>query len=400
MNILHLAIGIGPTSFGVSRVVLNLARRQIEAGHRVHIWSSGFRNSIDWASKISGIDHNCFQTFDRVGPRSLIYSPDMERAIVSGMGNTFDVMHQHAIWGLFGRVTYLWHHVTNKPFVISPHGALEPYYFRQGRIKKWIAGVVYANYLFRHASCIHACSDKESKSIRAVGLVNPVAIIPNGIDITSYNPRPIEMGSKHHNKRRLLFLSRIIPEKGLEMLLEAVAQVPYFRNGWMLDIAGSGDEQFLQLLRSKVVKLGLVDCVHFVGFVDGDEKDKLIKSSDLFILPSYSENFGVVVAEALNAGVPAIATFGTPWSDLLDFKCGWWVSTDVSGITTAIDEATRMPAHVLHRMGENGRQLVKNRYSLDSCGDMSIEMYKWMLHDIGKPSFINCVSDPYQCGLV
>jgi glycosyltransferase involved in cell wall biosynthesis len=114
----------------------------------------------------------------------------------------------------------------------------------------------------------------------------------------------------------------------------------------------------------------------------------LYRSADLFVLPSHSENFGLVVAEALACGVPVITTRGTPWEDLVTHRCGWWTPVGVEGIASALKEATRFDDAIRNEMGCRGRALVESKYGWSAVAQQMMQTYRWMLGQRNRPECI------------
>ena len=159
--------------------------------------------------------------------------------------------------------------------------------------------------------------------------------------------------------------------------------------GWELLITGPDECGHLAQARSLVHRLSLEEKVRFRGEVWGDPKLELFFSSDLFVLPSFSENFGLVIAEALACGVPVITTRATPWKDLEDYRCGWWIEVGVDPLIYALKSALAMPRRQLQEMGRRGYALVKRKYDWDRIGEQMVEVYQWILARGDVP---DCVS--------
>jgi glycosyltransferase involved in cell wall biosynthesis len=176
------------------------------------------------------------------------------------------------------------------------------------------------------------------------------------------------------NNRVFLFLSRIHPKKGIELLLEAIKKTS--KENFSVIIAGTGDEKYIKSLISLTKNYKIENRVSFVGAVYGKEKWQLYKQVDCFILPTHSENFGIVIAEALATGVPVITTTGTPWSELNEFDCGWWIDLSVDTIKDTIEKALSLSANELSIMGSNGRNFIKEKYEIKSVTQNMYEFYK------------------------
>jgi glycosyltransferase involved in cell wall biosynthesis len=158
-----------------------------------------------------------------------------------------------------------------------------------------------------------------------------------------------------------LFLSRIHPKKGLPLLVDAWNQVR--PAGWSCTIAGPDDAGHLAEIRSRLERGGLSDAFEFLGPVSGSERWELLRSADLFVLPTHSENFGNVIGEALSCGVPVITTRGAPWEGIPRERCGWWVDADVDSLSAALGEATRIDDDERRRMGRRGRTWIRRDFS-------------------------------------
>jgi glycosyltransferase involved in cell wall biosynthesis len=208
------------------------------------------------------------------------------------------------------------------------------------------------------ASGFIATSMHEAKSIRDFGLNQPIAIIPNGVVLPHSSHSKFEVSLDKSRRKKILFLGRVHPVKGLENLLEAWAQTSI--KGWTLQIAGPGDQNYINSLLHRAKKLSIQQKVEFIGPVPDANKENLFNNVDLFVLPSFSENFGVVVAEALSYGLPVITTTGTPWAELHDHQSGWCVEPTVAGLGYALNEAMVIGGHQYASMRRNAISHAKN----------------------------------------
>lgn len=295
----------------------------------------------------------------------------------------FDVVHIHGTWSpilTFASFLVLFRKI---PLVVSPHGSLEPWAIRNRRWKKVIALALYQRPILAKASMLVATASKELESIRRLRVLTPVAVLPNGVDIPSARRSLLK-------ERKILFLSRIHPVKGLSDLIDAWVRVR--QPGWKVIIAGGGGGDHLLELRAKIESFRLTDDFIFLGLVTGDQKELIFSQADFFILPTYSENFGIAVAEALAHGVPVITTTGAPWSDIEMWQCGWWVQPGVVGISAALTQAMNTPRDRLIEMGRRGTLLVKEKYSWEKIGREAIQAYSWVLGCDNAPRFIDFVS--------
>ena len=315
----------------------------------------------------------------------------MERAAQASF--SVDVVHQHGIWTAISRATQLLRRRFGIPTVIAPHGSLEPWALERSRTKKTIALALYERENLARADCLHAVSEYEIPSFRSFGLTNPIAVIPNAIstgwiDSTGDSLAFRQAYSIDEGHRILLFLSRITPVKGLPLLLEAVARVRGEIPDWRLVIVGGEELGHLSMLYKMITELGLGNMVSFTGALFGQAKRDAFAAAEVFVLPTRRDAAPIAVLEALGAGVPVITTKGAPWNDLVTHQCGWWVEPSADGLSRALVEALALDLRTLSRMGAQGRELVRNKYTWSKSSDMSLALYSWLLHQSPKPDFV------------
>lgn len=304
-----------------------------------------------------------------------VYGAVWFRNIASTMSTKeIDIVHAHGLWTGAALAASQLASRGRKPLVISPHGMLEPWAFNHRRLKKALPWVLWERGVVANASLIQAMSQQEAEAVWGLGLPIPAAIHPVGLDLRNVKPRTPHAG----RRRTCLFLSRLHPKKGLPILLEAWARLR--PQGWDLTIAGPDDNDHRGQLEAMAVALGVNDTVTFYGPVYGDEKWYLFSTADLFILPSYSENFGIVVAEAMAAGLPVIATTGTPWGFLAAKGVGWCVATETDAIEAALRDATTTAPTVLEEMGVRSAHLARDLFNWDSIALAMNDAYGWLRH--------------------
>jgi len=221
-----------------------------------------------------------------------------------------DILHLHGLWQPCLHKTARWAFANNLPVVWSPHGMMTSWTLRHKFVKKMLGLIAYQWWDLRKASLLHATAQSEVADIRRLYLKNPVVVAPLGVKLPTLKPR-MRMPNRI---RTLLFVSRVQKKKGLPNLIRAWALVPHA--GWRVVVAGPDQEGHAEEVQALARKLGVEADFQFIGSVFGKEKDRLYNQADLFVLPTHSENFGVVVLEALAAGVPVITTKGAPWSEL------------------------------------------------------------------------------------
>ncbi|MGE0643568.1 MAG: glycosyltransferase [Nitrospira sp.] len=298
-------------------------------------------------------------------------------------GSPSTVLHSNGLW------TAVNHWVTHQarrwqvPLIVQPHGMLEPWALAYRGWKKRLALSLYQRRDLESANLFIATAEQEAESIRRFGLHQPIAVIPNGVEhaIGGENGVP----THHRTARTALFLSRIHPKKGLLNLVSAWGELR--PRDWRLVIAGPDEDGHLAQVISSVHQQGITECVEYVGEVEGQKKAALYRDADLFVLPTFSENFGVVVAEALAYGLPVITTRGTPWADLEQFDCGWWIDTGVEPLVSVLRKAISLSDDERKAMGERGRRYVQ-RYDWNVIARQTAEVYRWLLLQGPKPDCV------------
>jgi glycosyltransferase involved in cell wall biosynthesis len=246
-------------------------------------------------------------------------------------------------------------------------------------VKKRAAWLLYQGRDLRSAKLLHATAESEVEDIRRIGLRQPVVVLPNGVEIPEQ-----ARGVPEKSMRRALFLSRVHPKKGLLNLVEAWAEVR--PENWELVIAGP-DEDGHRAEVEAYARVHNVDIV-WTGPVNDHAKWDLYRSADLFVLPTFSENFGIVVAEALAAGVPALTTTGAPWEVLNRERCGWWIGIGVAPLMAALRDATELDDEARHAMGRRGRAYVREHLSWDHVAEGMLAAYRWVLGQGERPSSV------------
>ncbi len=296
------------------------------------------------------------------------------------------LVHQHGIWLRSSHLTSQVAHANSIPLVVAPRGMLEPWALNKSKWKKKLAWAMYQKRDLNLATAFHATAHSEANSIRRLGFKQPVAVIPNGVKLPVLKPEVPKLKPTKTKTRQALFLSRINPKKGLPMFLDTWAQVA--PENWNLVIAGNDDSDHLPLVVRKIKQLGLSDRVEVVGPLFGKDKEQAYLNSNLFVLPSYSENFGIVVAEALSYGLPVLTTTGCPWEALEIERCGWWVEPTPDGIKTGLKAAFKSSDDERLEMGKRGRALVERCYLWPAIADKMIDFYNWLLGKSDKPDFV------------
>lgn len=282
-----------------------------------------------------------------------------------------EVFHVNGCWMPGCALTQKWAQEMGIKAVLTPHGMLEPWILaRHYWTRKVPALLLYQKAAVKKADYLHATADSEKENLLKLGYNPRIEVIPNGIEVEN-----IVLKKDWERKKRILFLSRIHVKKGIEFLLEATALLKDKLDGYVIEIAGEGEQEYIARLKQKATELHIESLVQFCGGVYGDRKWKLFQEADVFVLPTYSENFGIVVAEALACGTPVITTKGTPWEELESTHCGWWTGIGTQPTADALNKSLQLSVEELETMGRNGRKLVEEKYSSRKMAEDMVNLY-------------------------
>lgn len=287
-----------------------------------------------------------------------------------------DCVHFHGIWSPRLAKQYCLWKARGVHCVITPHGMLEPWALAHKQFKKRLAWRLYQRVILNSVSALHATSSREAANIKRLGLQTPVTVIPWGIDLPEWPMQQDRLGEVGAT-RTALFVGRIYPVKGLPMLVQAWAKVR--PSGWRMRIVGPDEAGHRSEVEHLVRASGLEDTFEFTGPLQGESLKTAYNAADLFILPSYTENFGFVVGEALSHRLAVIVTQGAPWDGIPQNMCGWWPPASVDGIASALLAATKLDQASLKRMGESGRNWIAREFAWASTAAQMAEFYKRVL---------------------
>jgi len=312
--------------------------------------------------------------FRRVKPDFLYYSPEMrERA--RQLVASADIIHGH---GLYVGTNYLMGSEARRqqrPLVYHTHGFLDPWILNRSRWKKRLVHWLFEDANFKHVRLWRALTVKEADQIRSQGIKGPVVVVPVGLDVADFDvpyrageeiETPLVPGLVKQRSHRAVFISRLHPKKGLEILLSAWANLGAERREWELIIAGPDEGGYAARVDELIEELELGDSVRRVGKISHDAKVKLLKSADLFVLPSYSEGFTTAILEAMAAAIPVVATSECNFPELFQQGGGWECRATVESLTEALRQGLAASATERQQRGGVGRRLLEREYTWES----------------------------------
>ena len=279
------------------------------------------------------------------------------------------------LWSSTSIFNLIYYYLTKTPYIVTPRGMLERWALKQSYFKKKLFYFFIEKYHLKNASFLRATSELEALTFMKLGFKkNKILNIPNSIKIPQFK---IKL-KKRNNQKRLLFLSRLHPKKGLVELLNAWKKIQNTHLDWELLICGFNENNYKKEILNKIKNLNL-QRVFLKDFVTGKQKEKTYYSSDLFILPSHSENFGLSIAEALSYQLPVITTTNTPWKKLEKYKCGWCIKLNDEIIARTLEKAFIMSRKERLSMGKRGRNWMIKDFSDHSIGLRMQSVYKKIL---------------------
>ena len=357
MRILFLVPGVGPNSGGPTRSLAGLAAALADEGEDVLVYVH--QDVVD-----CDVGKAKFMRGHGLSRRAVLAD---SKAIIRSFKP--DIIHINALWMPPNHWDIAIARKMGVPVVLSPRGALSPWALGHKRWKKLIAMALYQRRDINSVAALHATAEMEAKHIRDNGFKVPTYIVPNGVIMPPSLPK-----KQHRENHTALFLSRIHPVKGLLTLAEAWAIIR--PKGWRMRVVGPDEWGHKKDVIRKVNELGIADTWDFIDAVDDVEKWNEYRSADLLIHPSVSENFGITIAEGLYAGLPVIATKGTPWCELEeDGGRGWWIDIGIEPLVTAMREAFALDDESRVKMGESGARLIRDKYLWPAIARKMIDVY-------------------------
>lgn len=371
LRIAHVASWLSRRGAGVKSVVEHLTRSQQELGDEVRVWGAA---DEAWDSGDNTLWTGAQAEVLRVrGPKSFGYMPGLLRQL-----HRFnpDIVHLHGLWMYGGLAVLKWHLATGRPYCCSTHGMLSPVSLEFSALKKQVAGAVFQRRVLAGAALIHVTSKEEGEDVRRYGAGNPQLQTRLGIEMPN-----LATGSGISDplrKNRVLFLGRLHPQKGLPDLIVAWNVLAREFHDWDLVIAGPDENRHRAELEQQI-STGDIPRVRFAGPIYGTERDDLMREAALLVLPSRNENFGLVIAESLAMGTPAVVSKGAPWSEIAGRDCGWWVDRSVDALIQGLREAMSLPPQARWQMGENGRRWMSCEFSWPAVARQISDHYRRLL---------------------
>jgi glycosyltransferase involved in cell wall biosynthesis len=395
MRVLHVITGLWKNTGGPAEVIPAICTAMVDAGVDVTLatLAGDSAQSVDDAAA-HGV---CVLRYPPTLRHTIWYSRELHRHI-EHLASEHDIVHIHGIWQFPDWVAAASARRAGIPYVISPHGLLQPARLKKSSLKKRVATVLADRAMLNQASCLHATAPDEADAFRLFGYRGPIAMIPNGITpaerLGDDRAAMLEAAFRHdfpetQGRRLLLFLSRIEPIKGVTTLARAWSECAGQFPDWHLVVVGPDERSHLRDVLAILRDGGVLDRTTITGPLYGERKTAAYLASDLFVLPTISENFGLVIGEALSHRLPVITTTGAPWSGIVDHECGWWIDPSQTALLDALRVALPLPRAELAARGERGAAWIDADYTWEAESRLLMQTYDWLLgRQPRRPDFV------------
>ena len=390
MKILHVTPSLAQTWGGPSRVIKELTESLYSKGiHNTICATTGQRVGSVVDSDIMELKSNT-----RLVPTQVLstfwtgYSSRLPKTLLDEI-KLHDVVHIHELWHFPHFAAYVGAKKADKPYCISTHGHLSQWALGHKKFRKKIYMSVFQKRAIAQASALHAITQEEAQHIRRLGVSTDIHLIPNGIH-TNYDAEPVDTSDfltsypSLREKPVLLFLGRIHPIKGLDLLTEAFELVLKRYPEIQLVIAGPDENGYKQHIEDLLKRNKTYPNCVFTGMLSEKDKLKALKLADILVLPSYSEVMGIATLEGMEAGLPVVITEGCQFPEIAETGAGLVVRHSPKSLSDAILYLLDNPKIRL-KMGKIGQRLVSQTYNWDHISDLYIDLYTDILkHKYGQ----------------
>lgn len=379
MIVTHV-IGIFSPEHGGPVVSLeNCARAQVAAGWDVRIRTLEGYPGVGRAVRLTApIDQRVFP----IGwPAKLGRSRPL--AAFLQRESDADVYHLHGAWLRAMFYGYQEAARRGRPYLVQINGSYQPFDLGRKAWRKRLVRWWYQDRILREAACLQVTSDQEAGEVRGLGFDNPIVVVPAGFDFAAMDHRCASIAAapwpELAGRPFFLYLARIHPSKGIGLLLDAWKEIEGRHPETTLLIVGSGERGHVAEFRAKARRLGLERRCVWKGFASEDEKIWAYANARFYCLPSYTENFGNTVPEALGLGTPVLTTTATPWRALAAMDCGWITECEIAALTAGLVRALGTPVGRGREMGRLGRDYVRRNFSRAAVLEKQLRVYRWLL---------------------
>jgi glycosyltransferase involved in cell wall biosynthesis len=298
--------------------------------------------------------------------------------------NDYDLVQTNAIFSIPNLPAYWACQLHKIPYVITPHGMLEPWALSYKAWKKRFFYALFEKSALNQASAIQMLAATEAERTKVLNLKSPCTVIPNGIHRQDFETLPdpklfYQQFPETCGKNLILFLGRVDPKKGLDLLAKAFAQIySQFPHAHLI-VAGPDNVGFLPTAKNYFAEAGCLDGVTFTGMVTGKLKYAALAAASIYVAPSYSEGFSMSVLEGMASGLPCVITTGCNFSEAAQAQAAYVVDINAEAIANALRECLQHPQRA-KEMGDRARQLILEQYTWDKIAAKMVEIYQAILN--------------------
>jgi glycosyltransferase involved in cell wall biosynthesis len=384
MRILHVISTLAPRYGGPSQVCLELCQELARRGEQVAIYTTNVdgRGTLEvptdipvWTNAVE------IRYFPVQAPRRYAMSLPLAHALRRAIPEQ-DVVHIHSLYFFPSTVAAHYCRRAGVPYLVRPHGTLDPYHFRHHRGRKWLYERLFEWRNLNRAAAIHFTTQEEEELTRPLGLIARRVVVAPGVHAERYadgGPAGTafrDAWPETQDRSIVLFLGRLNPKKGLDILAAAFGRLARQRADVHLVLAGPDDDGYGRAVRGWLEAEGVLHRATFTGMLLGRRKLAALRAADVFVLPSYTENFGVAVVEAMACGLPIIISDRVNiCREVAAAGAGLVVPCDTGAVSRALAGLLDDPAGRA-AMGARGRRLVAERFSWSAAGERMVEVYR------------------------
>lgn len=403
MKVLHVIPSISPALGGPTQVVLNLVKALRDCGvdaeivttndNRFNVLDVPINQLIQYP-----LEENLNQSvpiwfLPRFSPpmKEFIFSAAMTRWLWQHIHN-YDILDNHYLFSYASTCAGAIARRKGIPYTVRTIGQLTPWALAQSRLKKRVYTSLIERRNLNNAAVVHCTSQGEAKDVQKFGIKSPTVTLPLGVNQpVNYPEAKLKLRQKYAietEKPIVLFLSRLHYVKRPDLLIQALEKLTAEKHEFHLILAGCGESEYINYLKSLVASVGLTACTSFAGFVTGEDKNLLLQGADMFVLPSFSENFGIAIAEAMAVGIPVIITPEIQIApSIAEAEAGLVVEGEVNALTAAIEKLLTSPK-LRQQLGENGKQFVRSNYSWSTIAKNLSSVYSAIIHKKTLPQHL------------
>lgn len=379
MRILHTTSALDPVAGGVATALGRLAESQAAAGLDVRVlstWVTIDTEPVAEQLRGRGVKVELLHCRD---PRS--QHPEMEKILAERFADV-DLVHVHGMWEEIQYWSGRAARKMNRPYVFTPHGMIAPWCLKKNNIPKRLYLRWRMKNILDHAAMIHYTSDVERDLCEGLGIKAPALVEPNGLDLSEFHVLPArgEFRQKYAaigERPMVICLGRLSRKKGLDLLIPAFVKA--CGEDEVLVLAGPDENNYQRELENLARQHGVMGRTIFTGMLNGQARIEALVDADMFALPSYQENFGIVVAEALAAGCAVIISDQVNiYSDILQADAGAVVPCETEAVAEALGAWIKDPA-LRKSAGARGRVMAFEKYDAQRIAQRWVEHYEKMV---------------------